>query len=79
MQSTFFRNEIEMKILVAVFAGITFFAALLGFTTHAIPIYSLLGKMAAGIALFGLIITVAAYVAQEVLPHTDFSADDIHP
>lgn len=79
MQSTFFRNEIEMKILVAVFAGITFFAALLGFTTHAIPIYSLLGKMAAGIAFFGLIITAAAYVAQDVLPHTDFSADDIHP
>ena len=79
MQSTFFRKEIDMKIRVAVFAGITLIAALLGFTTHAIPIYSLLGKIAAGIAFFGLIITVVAYVTQDVLPHTDFSADDIHP
>ena len=66
-----------MKILAAVFAGITLFAALLGFTTHAIPIYSLLGKMAAGIAFFGLIITAVAYVTQDVLPQANFSADDI--
>lgn len=68
-----------MKILAAVFAVITFLAALVGFTTHAIPIYSVLGKMAAGIALMGLIITVIAYLTDDVLPQANFSVDDIHP
>ncbi len=68
-----------MKILAAVFAVITLLAALLGFTTHAIPIYSILGKMAAGIALMGLVITVIAYLTDDVLPHANFSVDDIHP
>lgn len=67
-----------MKLLAAIFAAITLLAALLGFTTHEIPIFSLLGKLAAAIALLGFMITAAAYTMDEILPLVNFKADDIH-
>lgn len=67
-----------MKLLAAIFAAITTLAALLGFTTHEIPIFAALGKLAAALALLGFLITAIAYTMDEVLPLADFNADDIH-
>lgn len=67
-----------MKLLAAIFAAITFLAALLGFTTHEIAIFSVLGKLAAAFALLGFLITAIAYSMDEILPLVDFKADDIH-
>ena len=67
-----------MKLLAAIFAAITFLAALLGFTTHEIPIFSVLGKLAAAFALLGFLITAIAYSMDEILPLVDFKVDDIH-
>ena len=68
-----------MKPLAAVFAAISLLAAILGFGMNVLPILALLGKMAAAIALAGFAITAVAYVMEELIPHVDFEADDIHP
>jgi hypothetical protein len=68
-----------MKLLAAVFAGIALLAALLGFGIHGIPIFSMLGKITAVIALAGLASTTAAYAMDDLIPSVDFDADDIHP
>lgn len=68
-----------MKLLAAVFAGITLLAALLGFGMNVIPFLSLLGKAAAVVALAGFVMTAIAHVLDEVVPLVEFDVGDIHP
>ena len=68
-----------MKILATVFAAIALLAILFGYTTNGPPVFAVLGKTAAVIALAGFIVTAFAYVMDELIPHIGFDADDIHP
>ena len=63
-----------MKLLAAVFAGITLLAALLGFGMNVLPILSLLGKWAAAIALSGFALTAIAHWMEELIPQAESEA-----
>jgi hypothetical protein len=67
-----------MKLLAAVFAGITLLAALLGFGMNVLPILSLLGRLAATAALAGLVLTLVAHSMEELIPPVEFGNGDVH-
>jgi uncharacterized membrane protein required for colicin V production len=67
-----------MKLLAAVFAGITLLAALLGFGMNVLPILSLLGKWGAAIALSGFALTSIAHWLEELIPQLEFETGDVH-
>lgn len=68
-----------MKVLATVFASISLLAALVGFGMDVLPIIAQLGKIAAAIAMGGVVITAVAYVMEELIPSVTFEAADIHP
>ena len=68
-----------MKLLATVFAAIALLAVLFGFTANGLPIFAVLGKTAAVIALAGFIVTAFAYVLDELIPRVGFDVEDIHP
>lgn len=68
-----------MKLLAILFAVIALIALLFGFTTNVIPLFSVLGKAAALIALAGFTVTAIAYMTDEWMPSVAFDVEDIHP
>ncbi len=71
-----------MKPLAAVFAAITFLAILLGFAMDVMPILSLCGKIATGVALVGFVITAVVAMEEatkeEPVPLFEIDADGVH-
>lgn len=65
-----------MKLLAVVFTSIGLLATLPGFVMDVAPILALGGKIAAEIALLGLIIIGVAWAAENPGPVLDINAED---
>lgn len=66
-----------MKLLAALFAFIALVAAVLGFGMNAIPLFSMLGKVAALMGMAGFVITTVAHVMEEAIPAAVFEAEEL--
>lgn len=66
-----------MKLLAALFAFIALLAAVLGFGMNAIPLFSMLGKVAALMGMAGFVITTVAHVMEETIPAAVFEAEEL--
>jgi hypothetical protein len=67
-----------MKSLAASFALIAFVAALLGFGMDVLALSSHLGKIAFVLAFSGFLLTVTAYLLDELLPTLNFYVNNRH-
>ena len=66
-----------MKLLAAVFAVISLLALVLGFGMNTIPLFSMLGKIAALMGMAGFIVTTVAHMMEEAIPAVAFDAEVI--
>jgi hypothetical protein len=68
-----------MKLLAVVFTSIGLLATLPGFVMDVAPILALGGKIAAEIALLGLIIIGVAWATENLGPAIGMGAEDAQP
>jgi hypothetical protein len=66
-----------MKLLAALFAFITLLAAVLGFGMNAIPLFSMLGKVATLAGMAGFVITTVAHLMEESIPAAAFEVQEL--